>query len=586
MQIDIGIGAPQNSSPFGIRYHLLRASVRERDEFIMEKPWLKYYDPGVSAEIDPDSYQSVSAMYAESVLRFADRPVAVCAGTELTYLELERLSASFACWLKSEGLKKGTRIALMLPNILQFPIAFLGILRAGMISVGCNPLYTSRELGHQLEDSGAEVIVVLDTLAASHGEVLSRFPIQRVVMTTPADQAFLPALLGKRDKVSGNTPHDSAEIGSVRLIDVLADRLNDSSSAVDIEGGDVACLQYTGGTTGLSKGVMLTHRNLVANAVQIVALRQPLLETIGSNTFIAVAASPMYHAMGLLGFVSNACSGWTSLLIPNPRDVPGFVRTLQKYSFGVVGGSNSLLAAFLGNEEFNGLDFSSLKVAPSGAMPVRSDVAKKWHRVTGVPVLEGYGLSEATMIATCNPFSTPEFNGTVGIPIPSTIVTIRDSDGAEVPVGEIGEVCIQGPQVMKGYWQHPEETARVMTHDRALRTGDLGKMDDRGYLTLVDRLKDMILVSGFNVYPNEIEAIVAEYPGVKECAVIGVKDDKSGEVPKAFVVREDPTLTADAIWDHCRKNLTGYKVPKFIAFIEELPKNNVGKVLKRALRDS
>lgn len=553
---------------------------------MMDKPWLKYYDPGVSTEIDPDIYQSVSAMYADSVLRFADRPVAACAGTELTYLELERLSASFACWLESAGFNKGTRIALMLPNILQFPVAFLGILRAGMIAVGCNPLYTSRELGHQLEDSGAELVVVLDTLAESHGDVLGRSPIRRVVMTTPAEQAMLRSLLHNSDKVSGSTPHDSAESRNVRLVDVLAEGLNGPSATVDIERGDVACLQFTGGTTGLSKGVMLTHRNLIANAVQIVAMRQPLLETIGSNTFVSVAASPMYHAMGLLGFVSNTCSGWTSLLIPNPRDVPGFVRTLQKYPFGVVGGSNSLLAAFLGNEEFNRLDFSSLKVSPSGAMPVRSDVAKKWHRVTGVPVLEGYGLSEATMLATCNPFSTPEFNGTVGIPIPSTIVTIRDSDGTEVPVGEIGEVCIQGPQVMKGYWQHPEETARAMTPDRALRTGDLGKMDDRGYLTLVDRLKDMILVSGFNVYPNEIEAIIAGYPGVKECAVVGVKDDKSGEVPKAFIVRADPTLSADAIQDHCRKNLTGYKVPKFIAFIEELPKNNVGKVLKRVLRDS
>ena len=546
----------------------------------MEKIWLQQYQPGIPAEINPDCFPSLPAMLLDSVTRYADKPAAICAGIELTYRDLDRLSAGFAAWLQSAGIGKGARVAVMLPNILQFPIAFFGILRAGMIAVGCNPLYTARELEHQLKDSGAEAIVVLDNLAAAHREVFGRTAIRWTIVTSPADQATLPAL-----PCSAGAP-PPASTGVIRLIDALEAGLNSPLGEVDIMGGDIACLQYTGGTTGLSKGAMLTHRNLVANVSQLNAWLQPALKQVEGKAAFSPGASPMYHAMGLIGFFSSIVSGRTVILIPNPRDIAGFVKTLQKYPFNTLGGSNSLLAALLDNEGFRQLDFSSLLLTTSGAMPTRMEIATKWHQVTGVPVAEAYGLSEATMLVTCNPLGISEFNGTVGVPVPSAVVTIRNADGVEVPIGEIGEVCVQGPQVMKGYWNHPEETARVMTDDKALRTGDIGRMDERGYLTIVDRAKDMIIVSGFNVYPSEIETIIAAYPGVKECAVIGVSDDKSGEVPKAFVVREGPHLTVAEIQDHCRKNLTGYKMPKFIEFIDELPKNNVGKVLRRALRIS
>ena len=548
----------------------------------MEKIWLKQYEPGVPAEIDPDGFPSIVAMVMDSVARYGERPADICAGIELSYRDLDRLSAGFAVWLQSSGLQQGARVALMLPNILQFPVAFVGIVRAGMIAVGCNPLYTARELEHQLKDAGAEAMVVLDGLAAVHGELFSRLALHRVVLTAPTDQALLAACAAGEPCAAAPAPALGA--GHTGLIDAIGAGMHAGPGEVDIEGGAIACLQYTGGTTGLSKGAMLTHRNLVTNVSQILAWWQPRLKQLQGKAAFALGASPLYHAMGLVNFLSSICSGRTVLLIPNPRDIAGLVKTLQKYPFNTVAASNSLLAALLDNEAFRGLDFSSLLATTAGAMPTRREVARKWHEVTGIPIAEAYGLSEATMVATCNPLGIAEFNGTVGVPLPSAIVTIRNGDGVEVPLGETGEVCIQGPQVMKGYWQHPEETARVMAADRALRTGDIGRMDDRGYLTIVDRLKDMIIVSGFNVYPGEIETVIAAYPGVKECAVIGVGDDKSGEVPKAFVVAANPQLTPAAIQDHCRRNLTGYKIPKYVEFIGELPKNNVGKVLRRALR--
>ena len=551
----------------------------------MEKIWLKQYPSGVPADIDPNAYRSIPQLFDESVAKYRSRPAYICMGATLTFGDLDRLSRNFGAWLQSKGFAKGTRVAIMMPNILQYPVALFGTLRAGHIVVNCNPLYTPRELEHQLKDSGAEAIVVLENFAATLQQVLDRTSVKHVVVASMGDLLGIKGALVnfvvrsvKKMVPAWNIP------GAQRFNDVLDQGASATLKPADIAPEDIAFLQYTGGTTGVSKGAMLLHRNIIANLQQVAAWLNPVHDE--SKPDLMVTPLPLYHIYSL---TSNCLTmlkeGGCNLLIPNPRDIPGFVKELAKYKFTAISGVNTLYVALLHNPDFAKLDFSRLRLASAGGMAAQQAVAKKWKEVTGAPMIEGYGLTETSPVATTNPVDITDYTGTIGLPIPSTIITIRDDDGNELPPGTAGEICIQGPQVMKGYWNRPEETARVMTPDGAFRSGDIGVMDDRGFVKIVDRKKDMILVSGFNVYPNEIEEVIASHPGVLECAVVGLPDEKSGEVPKVFVVRKDPALTEKDVLEHCRKNLTAYKIPKFVEFRTDLPKTNVGKILRRALRD-
>ena len=552
----------------------------------MEKIWLKSYPPGVPAEIDVNEFRSLGDLFDRSVKRFADKTAYVCMGKAITYAELDAASARFGAFLQRDlGLPKGTRVALMMPNVLQYPIAMFGALRAGYTIVNVNPLYTARELEHQLKDSGAEAIVILENFAHTLEQVRAQVPIRHVIVTSLGELLGFPkgAIVNfVVRRVRKLVPPWTLD-GHLSFGDALARGAAHALQPVEVGHEDAAFLQYTGGTTGVAKGAVLTHRNIVANLQQAHAWISPVV-TEGRE--IIITALPLYHIFSLtancLTFIKI---GATNVLIPNPRDIPGFIKELAKHRFTVITGVNTLFNALLNNPEFAKLDFSSLRVALGGGMAVQQAVAEKWKKITGVALVEAYGLTETSPAVTINPLDLKAFNHSIGLPISSTEVSIRDDDGIEQAIGQRGELCVRGPQVTPGYWNRPEETRRVFTADGFLRTGDIAVMDDKGFVTLVDRKKDMILVSGFNVYPNEVEDIVANHPGVLEVAAIGVPDEGSGEAVKVFVVRKDPALTAEALIAHCRENLTGYKVPHHVEFRDELPKSNVGKILRRELRE-
>jgi long-chain acyl-CoA synthetase len=551
----------------------------------VEKIWLKQYPKGVPAEIDVNEYASLRDVFDESVAKFALRPAYSCMGKSITFGELDTLSAAFGAWLQAKGCRKGTRVALMMPNILQYPVCLFGVLRAGCTVVNVNPLYTARELEHQLNDSGAEMIVVVENFAHTVAEVVGKTKVRQVIVTS------IGALLGFKGllvdfvlrHVKKMVPAWSLP-GSIRLSEALAAGGNAKLEHVPLAHGDIAFLQYTGGTTGVSKGAILLNRNIVANLLQARAWIKPFLDPNGRE--IVITPLPLYHIFSLTAnCLTFMTLGAENVLIPNPRDIAGLVAEMGKYKFTTFTGVNTLFNALVNNAEFAKLDFSALRITLGGGMAVQEAVAVKWKQVTGHPLIEAYGLTETSPAATINPLDLPAYNGSIGLPISSTEVILRDDGGKEVAQGQPGEICIRGPQVMAGYWNRPDETAKVLDKDGWLATGDIGVMDGRGFVKIVDRKKDMILVSGFNVYPTEIEGVVAMLPGVLECAAVGVPDAKSGEAVKLFVVKKDESLTADDVLRHCRAQLTGYKIPREVEFRTELPKTNVGKILRRELRD-
>jgi len=551
----------------------------------VEKIWLKHYPPGVPAEIDVGEYASVRDVFDESVARFASRPSFTCMGKSLSFAELDTLSAAFGAWLQGIGGGKGTRVALMMPNILQYPVCLFGTLRAGATVVNVNPLYTARELEHQLVDSGAEVIVVLENFAHTLAEVVHKSKVKHVIVTSMGEllgaKGLLVNFVVRRVKKMVK-PWSIAN--TVHLSDVLAQGRRRSLQRVAIAHDDVAFLQYTGGTTGVAKGAMLLNRNIVANLLQARAWLTPVLDP--NRREIIVTPLPLYHIFSLtancLVFMTL---GGENLLIPNPRDIPGFVKTLRKVPFTAFTGVNTLFNALVNNAAFANLSFSSLRLVLGGGMAVQEAVAKRWKEITGVTLIEAYGLTETSPAATINPLNLAAYNGSIGLPVPSTSIVLRDDAGKDVPLGSPGEICIKGPQVMAGYWNRPEETAKVMTPDGYFMSGDIGVMDERGFIRIVDRKKDMILVSGFNVYPNEIEGVISTHPGVLECAAVGVPDKKSGEAVRLYVVKKDPSLAAADLMKFSRDKLTGYKMPREVLFRDELPKSNVGKILRRELRE-
>jgi len=551
----------------------------------VDRIWLRHYPKGVPAEIDVDEYASVREVFEESCRKFATQPAFACMGRTITFADLDALSATFGAWLQSIGCTKGTRVALMMPNILQYPICLFGTLRAGCTVVNVNPLYTARELEHQLNDSGAEIIVVVENFARTLQDVIAKTRLRQVVVTSIGE---LLALKGRivdlvLRRIKKAVPKWSLP-GSISFSRAIREGRKFSLSRVPIGHDDLAFLQYTGGTTGIAKGAMLLHGNIVANMLQARAWVRPVLD--GNRREVILTPLPLYHIFSLtancLVFMSV---GGENVLIPNPRDIPRLVKVMRRYRFTAITGVNTLFNALLNNPNFSRLNFSTLRLALGGGMAVQEAVAKRWKAVTGVTLVEAYGLTETSPAATMNPLDSAEYTGTIGLPVPSTDVVLRDDAGKDVPLGQPGEICIKGPQVMAGYWQRPDETANVMTPDGYLMTGDIGTMDERGYIRIVDRKKDMILVSGFNVYPNEIEGVVVMHPGVLECAAVGIPDRKSGEAVKLYVVRKDLALTAADVITHCRDHLTGYKCPRDVEFRRDLPKSNVGKILRRELRD-
>jgi long-chain acyl-CoA synthetase len=554
----------------------------------MERIWLKQYPPGVPADIDLSQYASLVELLEESFARFSDRKAFICMDKSISYRDLDEMSLAFAAYLQSKGLQKGARVALMMPNVLQYPIATAAVLRAGYAVVNVNPLYTPRELEHQLKDSGAEAIVVLENFAHTVQQVIGHTALKHVVIGSMGEMLGLKGVIVNLvvRRVKKMVPAYSLP-GATAFNDAIAAGRGIKFSKPKMAPDDVAFLQYTGGTTGVSKGATLLHRNILANVLQNDAWLQPALAVPPHlDQLLIVCALPLYHIFALTAcFLLAVRAGGTNLLIPNPRDIAGFIKELMKYQVNSFPAVNTLYNGLMHHPDFKKIDFSKLKISNGGGMAVQRPVAEQWKQITGCSIAEGYGLSETSPTLTCNTATSTEFNGSIGIPVPSTYISIRDDDGNEVPFGEPGEICAKGPQVMAGYWNRPDETAKVMTADGYFRTGDIGVMTPDGYTKIVDRKKDMILVSGFNVYPNEIEEVIASHPGVLECAVIGVADDKSGEAVKAFVVKKDPTITAEDIIKFCREELTGYKVPKLIEFRTELPKTNVGKILRRQLRD-
>ena len=550
------------------------------------KFWLRDYPPDVPAEIDPDSISSLKQLYEDACRQHASQIAFTNMGVALTYAEVEEKSRCFGAWLQKEaGLKKGERVALMMPNVLQYPVAIVGCHRAGCTVVNVNPLYTARELEHQLNDSGATVIVVFENAAATLAQVIARTSVRHVILTGIGDLLGFPKgpitnfVIRKVRKM---VPPFSLP-RALRFKEVLARGGSHTLDPVEVGGADVAFLQYTGGTTGVSKGAVLTHRNMVANTLQSVAF---LPELTQYQNPAVITALPLYHIFALTtNMLLFMRVGGNNVLITNPRDMPGFVKELSKVKFTFITGVNTLFNALLHTPGFDKLDFSSLKVALGGGMAVQAAVSERWRKVTGRHICQGWGLTESSPVGTVNLPRTSEFTGSIGYPIPSTEISIRDDDGNPLPVGSVGEICIRGPQVMRGYWNRPEETAKVMLPGGWLRTGDVGRMDERGRTFIEDRKKDMILVSGFNVYPNEVEGVVAQMPAVLEVAAVAQPDEKSGEVVAIFVVRKDPALTAEEVIAFCKRELTGYKVPKAVYFRSELPKTNVGKILRRSLRD-
>jgi len=554
----------------------------------MDKIWLKNYPAGVPADIDINQYQSLVQMLEESFKKFAARDAYACMDKRITYGQLDAMSTQLAGWLQARGIKKGARIAIMMPNVLQYPVVMAAVLRAGYTVVNVNPLYTPRELEHQLKDSGAEAIFILENFATTLEQVLSKTAIKHIIVANMGE--MLGALKGTIVNfvvrhVKKMVPAYSLP-NAIRFNKVMSEAAGMSFTPVTTTHDDVAFLQYTGGTTGVSKGATLSHKNVVANILQNDAWLSPSMAGHADEQKVIVCALPLYHIFAL-----TVCSllgtriGALNLLIPNPRDIPGFIKELGKYRVNIFPAVNTLYNGLLNNANFAALDFSGYEICSGGGMAVQKAVADKWLATTGCAIAEGYGLSETSPVATANPADTKVFSGTIGMPIPSTEIAILDDDGNPVALGERGEIAIRGPQVMVGYWNRPEETAKVMTADGFFKTGDVGIMDERGYTKIVDRKKDMILVSGFNVYPNEIEEVIVMHPGVLECACIGVPDANSGEAVKLFVVRKDPSLTVDQLMDYCKEQFTAYKKPKYIEFRSDLPKTNVGKILRRELRD-
>jgi long-chain acyl-CoA synthetase len=553
----------------------------------IEKVWLDSYPEGVPDTIETPGHRSVREMFELAFREFPDRPAYTNMGTSLSYGELDQLSMRFACYLqKSLGLVKGERLAIMLPNVLQYPVALAGAFRAGLVVVNVNPLYTARELKHQLVDSGAKCIVILENFAHILEQIIGDTAVEHVITTRVGDLLKKPKgwivnfLLQYVKKM---VPPFSLP-GRTSLPAALKEGSRHKLTPVELGFADLAFLQYTGGTTGPAKGAMLSHRNMVFNVAQAKAWQRDVFA--GVERIVIITALPLYHIFSLQSnCLGMALQGGESVLITNPRDFPAFVKELSKHRYNYLTGVNTLFAALLDTPGFAALDFSSLRLTIGGGMAVQEAVAKKWKRVTGNSIIQAYGLTETSPGAVVNPLDRDEFNGSIGLPLPSTDVRICDDNGNDVPLGKPGEICVRGPQVMEGYWKAPEETAGVMLPGGWLKTGDIGRMDERGFVYIEDRKKDMILVSGFNVYPNEIEGVVSEMDGVREVAAIGIPDARSGEAVKLFVVRSDESLTADDIMSYCRKNLTGYKIPREIEFRDELPKTNVGKILRRALRD-
>ena len=556
----------------------------------MDKFWIKSYPAGVPAEIDYTRYRSLVHLMDEAFSKFAQRNAYVCMDRFLTYAELDVMSTKLGAWLQAQGLAPGARVALMMPNVLQYPVAIAAVLRAGYTVVNVNPLYTPRELEHQLRDSGAEAIVILENFAHTLEKVIANTSIKITVIASMGD--LLGGLKGGLvnfvvRNIKKMVPAYSLP-NAIRFNSVLGEASSMTLRPVELGHDNIAFLQYTGGTTGLSKGAMLSHRNVIANLMQNEAWLQPALDKepkLESLTF--VCALPLYHIFALtICCLMGTRIGGLNILIPNPRDIPGLVKTLSKYRFNMFPAVNTLYNGLLNNPDFSKIDFSMLKLCNGGGMAVQKAVNDRWREVTGKSIVEGYGLSETAPVATANAAESVEFTGTIGLPIPSTEIAILDDDARRVPLGQPGEIAIRGPQVMVGYWQRPEETKQVMTADGFFKSGDIGFMDEKGYVTIVDRKKDMVLVSGFNVYPNEVEGVVAMHPGVLECAVVGVPDANTGEAVKLFVVRRDPELSKEALMAYCHDELTGYKRPKIIEFRDQLPKTNVGKILRRELRDS
>ena len=550
------------------------------------RPWLASYPAGVPAQIDAGEFASIPQVLQSSIDKFRDKPAFSNLGRTLSYGDIDRLSAQFAAYLLGElKLKKGDRVAIMMPNCLQYPIATFGILRAGLTVVNVNPMYTPRELKHQLDDSGAVAILVVDNFGNTVQQALPGTQVRHAITTGLGDLLGFPkgAIVNFVLRHVKKMVPDYDIAGAVRFNDALTLGQRHELPQVSIEPGDIAFLQYTGGTTGVAKGAMLTHRNLVANMQQASAWIGNLIRP-GEETIIT--ALPLYHIFSLTanGLVFMKVGGLNHL-ITNPRDMPGFVKELAKVRFTAITGVNTLFNGLLNTPGFDKLDFSQLRLTLGGGMAVQRAVAERWKQVTGVPLIEAYGLTETSPAACINPMDLADYNGSIGLPVPSTDACVKDEDGRMLPTGEVGELCIKGPQVLKGYWQRPEETAAVIDADGWLHTGDMARMDERGFFYIVDRKKDMILVSGFNVYPNEVEDVIAMMPGVLEVAAVGVPDDKSGEAVKVVIVKKDPALTADQVKAHARANLTGYKQPRYVEFRTDLPKTNVGKILRRELRE-
>lgn len=553
----------------------------------MDKIWLKHYPQGVPAEIDPNQYSSLKHVFEAAFTKYRDRPAYTNMDVTLTYADIDAQSRAFGAWLQHvAGLRKGDRVALMMPNVLQYPIALAGVLRAGMTVVNTNPLYTARELEHQLKDSGAKAILILENFAHVLQEVIANTDVRHVIVTGVGDLLGFPKSLLVNfvlRHVQKKVPKYSLP-GALRFNEVLRAGRGLDLRSVEVTHEDIAFLQYTGGTTGVSKGAVLTHRNMVSNVLQSGAWLGTAAPPAGTD--IVITALPLYHIFSLtancLVFMQL---GARNVLITNPRDFAAFVAELKKYRFTYLSGVNTLFNALLNTPGFDTVDFSALTVTLGGGMAVQRAVAERWKQVTGNTLTQAWGLTETSPAACINPLLNHDFNGSIGLPISSTEISIRDDDGKELGINEVGEICVCGPQVMREYWQRPDETAKVMFPGGCLRTGDVGRVDERGYVFIEDRKKDMILVSGFNVYPNEIESVIVTHPGVLEVAAVAQADERAGEVVALFVVKKDPNLTAEVLIEHCRKALTGYKVPKHVYFRTELPKTNVGKILRRALRD-
>ena len=555
----------------------------------MEKTWLKQYPAGVPAEIDVNQYASLVALLDESFTRFADRTAYKFMGKKITFRQVDEASRALAAWLQGQGLAKGDRVAVMMPNVPQYPVAVAAILRAGYVVVNVNPLYTPRELEHQLKDSGARLIVIVENFASVLQKVLAAVPTKKVVLASIGDMLGFPkAQIVNYVVRSVKKAVPAFEIpGAVRWGDAVSKGRGMTFTPASVGPDDIAVLQYTGGTTGVSKGAMLLHRNLVANILQAEAWYQPALKKIpAGEQVVTICALPIYH---IFGFNTNMMlamrMGGCNILIANPRDLPAMFKELQGEKFHSFPAVNTLFNAMANHADFSSVDWSGLVISVGGGMAVQSATAKLWLEKTGCPIVEGYGLSETSPSATCNPVDSKAYSGNIGLPMPNTELELLDDDGHEVPIGTPGEIAIKGPQVMAGYWQRDDETAKVMTADGFFRSGDIGVVDERGYFKIVDRKKDMILVSGFNVYPNEVEDVVTQMPGILECAAVGVPDAKAGEAVKLVIVKKDPAVTEAGVRAYCEANLTGYKRPKVVEFRTELPKTNVGKILRRELRD-